>query len=205
MLQPTWLNEEIVTSVVTVLHDRISPGSRSPTKVILLAANTTRPGSPRVAIAEAVLGHQFNDLRAAQDHLMKQRGWLDYVFLGPGMIVDSESSKDEAALKEVKLEEKGGPKGPISYARLATAMQLATGPQYNGKFVVPIPTTDVPSGLRYLDNPWDLVRVMFTYKLLPFLSSTLGIALVGAGLGYVLGVREQGAWPLRRFGVNLRA
>jgi hypothetical protein len=201
-----WLNEDAVTSIATVLHDRVAPGQRSPKKVVILAAHQTRPDYVRSEAGEVILGHQFNDLRAAQEYLLKQRNWLDFVIVAPGLMVDSESSDDHAVVRGVELVEKGYPAAAISCARLAAAMQLgASQPQWAGKFVLPVPTTKVPQGLGGFAGILEVLGLNLVHRVIPAMIPVLGFSIATAGLGYVVGAREQGSWLLQRYGVNLQA
>ena len=205
MLEPSRLNQDVLVSIITVLHDNVAPGARSPTKIVMLSAVTTRPGEPRRAISEALIGHQFDDLRASQAILLKQSGWLDVVFVSPGMLLDSEPTIDPLAVGPVELREGGAHPGALSYARLASAMLLASGDaQYVGKFLTPIPTTKVPVAWKHLKSQRSTIYYHFVYNAVPFLTKVAVLATISAGLGYVIGVREQGDWPLKRFGWDLR-
>lgn len=193
-------------SICTVLHDRITPGSRSATKLILLSAHATVPGQPRIWASEAILGQQFNDLRAAQTYLLKQHGWLDVAYVAPGLILDSESSEDAAATDAVKLQEGGQAHDTISYARLANAMQMAADdPQWTGRFILPVPTTKVTSGVKYLGGPGEVILTALKNKLIPYLGKTMALVMVGSAVGYVVGSRDGGSWVLRTFGINVRS
>lgn len=204
-MEPSWLNEDAAISISTVLRDAVAPGSRSPTKLVMLASYGTRPNEPRQALAEALIGHQYNDLRAAQDYLTKQSSWLDVVFISPGPLMDSETSDDPAQLGAVRLVEGESPEGPISYARLASSMQLAAeDPKWVGKYVLPVATTKIGWKLKHLESPVDTVLAYSRYKLIPELIRGIMFAVAGCGLGYVLGVRDGGEWPMR-FGLNVRA
>jgi hypothetical protein len=195
-----------VISIATVLHSRVSPGQRSPTKLIILTAHQTRPNCPPQALGELALGHQFNDLRRAQDYLFKQQGWLDFVVVAPGMIIDSESGDSGAVVQGVKLEESGEPNFTISYARLAAAMRLAASdPKWKGKFVLPVPTDKVPFGIKHMVSAFEVVKVNVLHRLIPALTPIVGLSLAAAGIGYVWGVREQGVWLAQRWGVDLKA
>ena len=158
---------------------------------------------------ESILGNQFNDLRRAQDYLRKQAGWLDVIYIAPGMLVDSEEVTT-ATDGLVRLTEGEDPKTAISYSRLAASMLEAAIPptgekqdEWVGKRMTPIPTSKVPVGLKDFASARETFGVMIWHSLLPWAFKRLGLALLGAGLGYVIGAREQGAWLLDRFGVSL--
>jgi hypothetical protein len=156
-------------------------------------------------VGEAILGHQFNDVRAAQRFLAKQAGWLDVVYMTPGLILDSESSADTKSTAAVRLHDGSEPPGPISYARLAAAMQQAAADsQWTGKFATPWPTTNVSKGIRHFGGPLEIIQSFATRKIVPTVFKTLAWVVVGAGIGYVLGSRDGGAWSLRIPGMNVR-
>ena len=204
-MEPSWLNEDAAVSIGTVLRDAVAPGSRCPTKLVILVSYATRPNEPWHTVGEILIGNQFNDLRAAQDYLVKQRSWLDVVFVSPGPLMDSETSDDPKQLQAVRLSEGGAPEGPISYARLASAMQLAAeDPKWVGKYALPVATTKIEWKLKHLESPIETLQAYTRYKLLPAAMIAVMYAVAGCGLGYVLGVREGGEWPLR-FGLNLGA
>jgi hypothetical protein len=121
--------------------------------------------------------------------------------MASGPVVDSESTPglvqplDGAAQDDV-----------ISYARLAATMQMAaTDGQWTGRFVTPAATTtSVPAGWKYMDSAWETIAMALRDDLLPWVVRRVGLGLVGVGLGYVLGIREQGDWLARRFGIDLR-
>lgn len=157
-------------------------------------------------LAEALIGNQFNDLRAAQDYLSKQSGWLDVVLVSPGPLIDSESGEDSAALGAVRLTENAQHQGPISYARLASAMQLAAADdRWVGKYVMPLATTKVRWMFKDLESPIETMQSYTWYIVLPAVMRALTLAILGTTFGYILGVREGGQWPLRVFGWSLKA
>jgi len=153
---------------------------------------------------EALIGNQFSDLRATQEYLTKQSGWLDVVFITPGGLLDCESSDDPAQLEAVELSEHGVPDGFTSYSRLASAMQLAAADdKWVGKYVVPLATTKVAWKFSDAKEALEIVQTYVWRKVLPAAMLPCVLATLGATLGYVLGVRDQGQWPLRVFGLNL--
>ena len=155
---------------------------------------------------EMILGHQMNDLRAAQSYLDKQRHWLDSAVVAPGLLVESESSTVDAhVVGQVKLVDGGDP-APISYARLAAALRLAASDaQWIGKYPIAVATSKVNLPVsQMVENPLMLLRVHFRHNILPWLAKSAGIAAIGVGVGYVLGTRDQGSWALRTLGWNVR-
>ena len=140
-----------------------------------------------------LIGNQFDDLRRAQSYLLRQAGWLDVVFIVPGRLLDSEERGSSAA-GQVRLLDGADPEGVISYARLATAMQMAAADgKWTGIFVTPVAsTTKVPDGLKYMDSALETIGMALREDLLPWVFKRVGLGLVGAGLGYMLGARERG-------------
>lgn len=204
-MEPFWLNEDAAVSIGTVLRGAVAPGSRSPVKLVILVSYVTRPDEARHAFAEILIGNQFNDLRAAQDYLTKQSSWLDVVFISPGPLTDSETSDDPTRLQAVRLLDGGAAQGPISYARLASAMQLAAeDPKWVGKYALPVATTKIAWKLKHLESRIETLQAYARYKLLPALMYAVMYAAAGWGWGYVVGVRDGGEL-LRRYGLNIRA
>lgn len=202
--KPSWINADAVSSICTVLHNSVAPGSRSRTKVVLLSAYPVTPGLQRSSFVENMLVHQYNDLSATQDFLLKQKGWLDSLYIMPGLIVDSETDLDLACTAAIELKEGGEPVGVISYARLAAAMQLAAGdPRWVGKFATPVATTKVGFKFKHLESQRELFQALFTKGIVPYVGRTLAWITFGAGVGYFLGSRDGGAWMPRNLGVNV--
>lgn len=127
------------------------------------------------------------------------------VYVAPGMLLDNEEESASAAASEVKLVEGEQPKGPLSYARLAMAMQqAATSDKWIGKFVTPIATTKVHASFRHFQSARETVGAFLSQKALPWLLKTAAFGFFSAAVGYIVGVREQGLWLANKFNVDLR-
>ncbi|MCJ1471748.1 hypothetical protein MMC13_000388 [Lambiella insularis] len=198
MRHPSFLNQDALVAICTVLYAGTAPSTRCSTKVVLLSSTAVRPGGPGNVIGETLLFHQLNDLRRAQSYLLGQSRWLDVVVMVPGMLLDSEDG-GAATAREVRIKENSEDEGPISYARLAAGMQLAAADKkWVGKAVVPVPTgTKVPSGLKYMGSAVEVMRVAAWYEFLPWLLKRLALALVAGLVGFALGRNGLGSAVVR--------
>ena len=85
-------------------------------------------------------------------------------------------------------------------------MQLAAADdRWVGKYVMPLATTKMEWTFKDLKSPIETIESYTWYKVLPGVTRALTLATLGTALGYLLGVREGGQWPLRMFGWNLKA
>lgn len=202
------LNRDCIQSVCAVLRRKLPKGAKSPTNIVLLASGGTNPtvvGDHISSVTNYLLFDQYGDLRLAQKYLEQQQSWLRWSTICPGAIVDVREATSQWT--EVSLAQNEGPKGPISYARLATAMLEAgegSSDKHNHKYLTPLPTTKVVTSLKDFESAREVLLHFFRSQILPavFKGTLLGIAC--AGLGYFVGVREQGAWIAANLGVDLR-
>ena len=77
--------------------------------------------------------------------------------------------------------------GPTSYARLASAMQLAAADnRWVGKYVMPLATTKIEWTFKGLEGSIKTIRYHTWYKVLPAVTRALTLATLGTAMGYIL-------------------
>ncbi|MCJ1324508.1 hypothetical protein MMC10_001170 [Thelotrema lepadinum] len=209
--EPTTLNADCVHSACAALQRNLSKGSQSPTKIVILAANTTNPaieenkGVMVRFMHNNILNHQYDDLERAQKYLQKQKSWLRYVVICPAAIVDA----DEAASKrsEVELIEDKHLPSPMTYNRIGYAMFQAgeeSSNKYDHKYMTPMPTTKVEVSFKDFESGRAIIGEYLRNKVLPVAYRSTILGTICVALGYYARMREQGSWISQYLGVDLK-
>jgi len=192
--EPTHLLQDAVHSSVAAIRLLVKGGSKQP-KLLLLSSSSLSPmldysgksTNPEVTKADMmrrflrnyIFNNQYDDLERAQAYLEKQSSRLEYSVFMPGGLVDVTESEEE--LKKWKLSKTEVPADFISYQRLAAAMLgLIDGGMSEGRYVMPVPTSEVKMGFKDLESARaNMAQFLKLDVLFPALK---GGALAGIGL-----------------------